>query len=162
MSNSVLLVLEDGKVTGEGVLYSIELARRMKCKLRIVMLCGSDSYLGAGRARRVLDRVANKARSRDLTVVADWRSGDKASELLKYLAAYPAHYGMVWGGHPEALKKIRLRRKDHWFNRVWPHIQCPVVVTTPRVRVLKNGKGGASGSPGGDCSGKAGGGTEKP
>ena len=70
----------------------------------------------------------------DRDVAIDIRSGDKASELLKYLALSAGMGTVVWGSDEAALKGPAEGLSRHWLSKVKTELHCPVV--TSRLRRL--------------------------
>jgi hypothetical protein len=132
VSKNILLLFEDGDVREESLHYAVELVRRMRCALQILVL------VGVGREHEIramnlrLDEVLGRCVPPGIDCRKEIRCGDKASELLKYLAVNAAVGTMVWGSDESALMEKGERKSRHWLSKVKTKLQCPVV--TSRVR----------------------------
>ncbi|MEW6443758.1 MAG: universal stress protein [bacterium] len=141
--NRTILVLLDGlPVRREAISYSVELARRVDARIQFLLLsrCASSEPVrpgaesaepgtridgaGAGfHAGAFLEEI------RRAGLEAEWesRSGDAASELLKYLAESQPFLAVVWGGGETYLRQKKALVRHHWLERVRGQIQCPLV-----------------------------------
>jgi hypothetical protein len=131
--NRFLVIFEDGSIREDAIHYAVELTRRMDGSLSVLILNDSESEHMAARHKREFDRVVQKLSWEGILGPADIRYGDKASELLKFIALAPAFHTLIWGGEDHVLKAYRSKKKGHWFAKVAKDVGCPIV--TP---VIKN------------------------
>ncbi len=131
----LLVIFEDGSIR-KGVLhYAVELARRMDGSLSVLILNDSQSEPMEARHRREFDNTVQKLSWEGIQGPADIRYGDKASELLKFIALAPPFHTLIWGGEDHVLKTHRLKKKGHWFTKIAKDVGCPIV--TPVIKSLQ-------------------------
>lgn len=150
MSRNVILVLTDDVHLTEGIpLYAWALAERSDADVHFLLLLRPDPYLPESngnitsvaanldelttRSQQLLSRYLEDTQARvgDVGVVqATVRVGDPASELLKFLAANPVPFCVVWGGNKDIFASGKLKKhSDHWLAKVQDSITCPVVAS---------------------------------
>jgi len=128
-----LVIFEDGIIRMDTILYALQLASRMEGSLSILMLSNQSEPDGQANAQKDLAEILEEISSGN-TVSFEVRSGDKASELLKYLALAPSFHTVVWGGEDRVLKEPRYGKKKHWFAEVAKKISCPIVTPVSKER----------------------------
>jgi len=141
MQPRVVLVFDELQPRPEALQYSMELARRMRCTLVLLMLLPHDwveaprSVSGTAIAQpapvdELFAPTVEAGRTAGLEVEALLRTGDPSSELLKYLAETRPIRTIVWGGRREAVERRERGRRPHWFVRMRSRVEAPVVVPT--------------------------------
>ena len=128
----ILLVLENGIAEEAKVRYAMELARRMDCRVSLLMLVPNETAGGNGEGQQVFSEAVKQLETEDLSGNHDIRYGDKASELIKYIAAAPTLAAIIWGSDGDIVTGRRRKKSEHWFEKVRPHIHAPIV--TPKTR----------------------------
>ncbi len=128
-----LVIFEDGSIREDALHYAVELTRRMDGSLSVLILNDSQSEYSEERHKWEFDTVVQKLSWEGIQGPADIRYGDKASELLKFIALAPSFHTLIWGGEDQVLKAQRPKKKGHWFAKVAKDVGCPIV--TP---VIKN------------------------
>jgi hypothetical protein len=128
---SILLLFEDGDVREESLRYSIELARRMGCNLRILMLLEArgEELIEVWKKRFI--ETLERCRPEDLEYEGEIRSGIKSSELLKFFAQTSPVSTVVWGSDEGVLTREG-ERKKHWFSLLRSKFQYPIVTSKAR------------------------------
>jgi|GEM_PF-643630 len=127
----ILVLLEEGFIREESVRYSIELARRLELPVALLMLVSDESnILQAEEAlvKRLMEPIV-QAR---IEVTKEVCSGDKATELLKYLAANSSLATIVWGSDTKMMGKLGSGKPHHWLNRLKGQFPCSIVSPVPR------------------------------
>ena len=138
----ILILLDSPEVRSEITSYSVELARRMRAKLYLLMLLRWETppHHGAGpgtleeqnalceRGERVLTACIDEIRCLGMEAVGMLRQGDPASELLKYLAESRPFQAVIWGGKEAFLRRKRIPIRGHWLERVREQLDCALVV----------------------------------
>ena len=125
---TILVVLEESGVDEESVRCALELAKRFAGRVEVLVLgispsdCAieSDSYVALRQA----------AQEEGVELVVGRRTGDKASELLKYLASHSHVRALVWGGDDAVLTATTTSRRRHWFGRMREQVECPIVTAS--------------------------------
>jgi hypothetical protein len=139
MQPRVVLVFDEPEPRPEALQYSMELARRMRCTLVLLMLLPHDAMDGSRRAvgstvgmqtpsDKLFAPAVEAGREAGLEVEALLKTGDPSSELLKYLAETRPIRTIVWGGRREAVERRDRGRRPHWFVRMRSRVEAPVVV----------------------------------
>jgi hypothetical protein len=131
-SKSILLLFEDGDIREESLLYSIELARRLDCALRVLVLMESAGDETEEAWKKRFNEIFERCRPADLQVQGEIRCGDKASELLKFLALTSMVGTVVWGSDESVLTGQGERKSKHWLSKVRTEFQCPIVTSKAR------------------------------
>ena len=85
LQKKILVLLEDGIIQEESVLYSIELARRLELPIALLMLVSDESDISEAEEVLVKELMEPIVQAQ-VEVSKEVCSGDKAAELLKYLA----------------------------------------------------------------------------
>jgi hypothetical protein len=127
---TILVVLEDVGVDEESVRCALELAKRFAGRVEVLVLGASESADAVESDSHAALRQAALEEGVDLIV--DQRSGDKASELLKYLAGHSHVRALVWGGDDAVLTATSTSRLRHWFGRIREQVECPIVTASRR------------------------------
>lgn len=129
----VLVLFEDGVIQKECILYSVELARRLKLPVALLMLVSADSY-AFGIERVLAEEILKPIELSQIEVTSDIRYGDKATELLKYLAASSSPAAIVWGSGRKPAGKHGVGKAQHWLNRLSSLLPCSIVSPVARNR----------------------------
>ena len=122
----ILVLLEEGIIRGESLLYSIELARRLNLPIAVLMLVSDESKVLVAEDMLVRELMEPIERAQ-IGVSREIRSGDKAAELLKYLAANSSPAAIVWGSDQKTVGKLGWRKPHHWLNRLAGLLPCSIV-----------------------------------
>jgi hypothetical protein len=130
-----LVIFEDGSIREDALHYAVELTRRMDGSLSVLILNDSQAERMEERHRREFDSVVKKLSWEGIQGPADIRYGDKASELLKFIALAPSFHTLIWGGEDHVLKAHRSKKRGHWFVKVAKDVGCPIV--TPVIKSLQ-------------------------
>jgi hypothetical protein len=128
-----LVIFEDGIIRRDTIFYALQLASRMEGSLYILMLSDESEPEVQAKAQEALAEMLEGI-SFGNRVSWEIRSGDKASELLKYLALAPPFHTVVWGGEDKVLKESRYGKKRHWFAEAAKKISCPIVTPVSKER----------------------------
>lgn len=132
----ILVLFEDGNIREESVLYSIELARRLKMPILLLMLL-TDASRASCSEKVLVKELLEPIRRAQIKVSKDIRCGDKATELLKYLAAHSALAVIVWGSDERMVGKLATGKHHHWLNKLKRMLPCSIVSPVPRDRNIK-------------------------
>ncbi|MBU0755416.1 MAG: hypothetical protein KJ645_09770 [Planctomycetes bacterium] len=130
-TNLILLIFEQDDYREESLRYSIMLAGRMASTLLVLVLRDHQDK-GDDRINRLVSKIPHDG----VTIRTEIRCGDKASELLKYVATIPPPTTVVWGSDESVLTSGSEKRTKHWFARFKSEFQCPIV--TSKARDLKS------------------------
>ena len=122
----ILVLLEDGIIQRESVLYSIELARRLELPVALLMLVSDESKMPEAEDVLVKDLLDSIVRA-GIDVSKDVCCGDKATELLKYLATNSNLATIVWGSDRKMVGKLGAGKSNHWLNRLKGLLPCSIV-----------------------------------
>jgi hypothetical protein len=122
----ILVLFEDGIVRKESFQYSIELARRLEIPVALLMLVSDESGIESADAvlERELQLLIEQA---GIDVSKEVRSGDKATELLKYLASDSSLAAIVWGSDREMVEKLGAGRQHHWLQKLAGVLPCSII-----------------------------------
>jgi hypothetical protein len=136
----ILLVLEDETFRLESVYYAVNLAKRTDCSVSVLMLI---EHSDANNARttdepEMVEDVIDMLKAEGVNAQGISRHGDKASGLLKHLAAYSSFEAIIWDGKDEITSKHSIKKPDHWLAKIRTTIQCPVV--SPAKKPITNRK----------------------
>ena len=132
----ILVLFEDCNIREESVLYSIELARRLQMPILLLMLIADASRTSCSEEVLVKELLEPIQRAR-IKVSKDIRYGDKATELLKYLAAHSGLAVIVWGSDERMVGKLGSGKPHHWLNKLTGMLPCSIVSPVPRNRNIK-------------------------
>lgn len=132
----ILVLFEDCNIREESVLYSIELARRLKMPILLLMLVAEASHAACSEEVLVKE-LLEPIRRAQIKVSKDIRCGDKATELLKYLAVHSALAVIVWGSDERMVGKLGAGKPHHWLNKLTGLLPCSIVSPIPRTRSVK-------------------------
>jgi hypothetical protein len=137
-----MLLFDSLAVRGEAVAYAIELAKRTKTDLvLLVLLAAEDCDLSEGREplaeqltllEKTLVAHIKRARAAGVSAEAVVKTGDRVSELVKFLAASRSFQTIVWGGHRELADASVQRKRAHWLMKIKDTVECPVVVPSAK------------------------------
>ena len=122
----ILVLLEDGIIREESVLYSIELARRLELPVALLMLVSDESNISEAEKVLVRELMEPIAQAR-VEVSKEVCSGDKATELLKYLATNSSLATIVWGSDRGMVGKLGVGKPHHWLKRMKGLLPCSIV-----------------------------------
>ena len=122
----VLVLFEDGVIKTESILYSVELARRLKLPVALLMLVSTE--LKTFDIENVLAReITERIEPAKIEATSEIRYGDKATELLKYLAANSNPAAIVWGSEREIVGQLGTGKPHHWLNKLSHLLPCSIV-----------------------------------
>ena len=138
MKPKIMVLFDSATIRREALQYSIELAKRMKSALILLMIlsfeiCGPnvndiEPMMEIGiEAKESLKKHAQIIRNEGIPVETVIRIGNPRSELVKYVAEAGRAEIIVWGARPDLMK-----RKNHWFVQMKDILECPVV--TPFIK----------------------------
>jgi hypothetical protein len=125
----ILLVMEDKTFRLESVYYTVNLAKRIDCSVSVLMLTehSDDKNAQIANKQPMIEGVIDMIKAEGVNTQGMSRHGDKASGLLKHLAAYSSFEAIIWGGKVEITSKHPIKKPDHWLAKIRTTIQCPVV-----------------------------------
>jgi hypothetical protein len=137
-----MLLSDSLTVRGDAVAYAIELAKRTNTDLVLLVLLSVDdhglSYNGHQFAEQLtrlekalLEHVA-QARAAGVSGEAIVKTGDRSSELVKFLAVSGSFQTIVWGGHRELADTSARGKRSHWLMKMKDTVECPVVVPSTK------------------------------
>ena len=138
----ILVIFEDGIIQDESVLYSVELARRLGLQIAFLMLISAESKLN-GVEDLLAEKLTDLIEKAQMEISSEIRCGDKATELLKYMAANSNPAAIVWGSDGNMVGKIGTGKSHHWLNKLSNLFPCSVVAPVAKKRKghLKLSKG---------------------
>lgn len=122
----ILVLFEEGIIRGESLLYSIELARRLNLPIAVLMLVSDESKVFVAEDSLVRELLKPIERAQ-IGVSKEIRYGDKATELLKYLASNSSPAAIVWGSDQKTVGKLGWRKPNHWLNKLSGLLPCSIV-----------------------------------
>jgi hypothetical protein len=130
----ILLVLEDNVFRAESIDYATNLAKRIDCSVSVLMLIDNpdDENSQLDSEQGVMDIILKMLNTSSVNAQGTIRHGDKASGLIKHLAAYSSFDAIIWGGKEEIVSKRNLKKPDHWLAKVRSTIRCPIVSPTKK------------------------------
>ncbi|MBF0103390.1 MAG: hypothetical protein HQK77_21015 [Desulfobacterales bacterium] len=128
-TGNLLIVFEDHIIRQESVRYGIELAHRMKCMIFLLMLL-SDKFSMDKEKQNQIDLMVHSIQESGIMASAKIRCGDKASELVKFLAESPAFTMVIWGSEKWFSSGKIPKLTQHWLAKVIDTIECPIVTPT--------------------------------
>jgi K+-sensing histidine kinase KdpD len=126
LQKKILVLLEDGVIQEESVLYSIELARRLELPIALLMLVSDESNISEAEEVLVKELMEPIVQAQ-VEVSKEVCSGDKATELLKYLATNSNLTTIVWGSDRRMVGKLGVGKPHHWLNRMKGLLPCSIV-----------------------------------
>jgi hypothetical protein len=132
----ILVLFEDCNIREESVLYSIELARRLEMPILLLMLLKDASRASCSEDVLVKELVEPIQQAR-IKVSKDIRYGDKATELLKYLAIHSSLAVIVWGSDEKMVGKLGVGKPHHWLNKLTGMLPCSIVSPIQRTKDIK-------------------------
>ena len=138
MKPRIMVLFDSASIRREALRYSIELAKRMKSSLILLMILSFEvcspnvnavePMMEIGiEANESLKKHAQIIRNEGIAVETAVRIGNPRSELVKYVAEAGRFEIIVWGATPGLMKK-----KNHWFVQIKNILECPVV--TPFIK----------------------------
>ena len=129
----ILVLFEDGITQDESVLYSVELARRLGLQIEFLMLISAEP-----KQDEVEDfpteNLTDLIEKAQMEVSSEIRYGDKATELLKYMAANSNPAAIVWGSDGNMVGKIGTGKSHHWLNKLSNLLPCSIVAPVAKNR----------------------------
>ncbi|MBN2242958.1 MAG: hypothetical protein JW793_09740 [Acidobacteria bacterium] len=135
----ILVLCEDCNIREESVLYSIELARRLEMPILLLMLVQEALRSSCPEEVLVKEFVEPIQKAR-IRVSKDIRyGGDKAAELLKYLAVHSGLAVIVWGSDERMIGKLGAGKTCHWLGKLTGMLPCSIVSPVPRTRGMRAG-----------------------
>jgi len=132
----ILVLFEEGIIRGESLLYSIELARRLNLPIAVLMLVSDESKVFVAEDLLVRELMEPIERAQ-IGVSREIRYGDKATELLKYLASNSSPAAIVWGSDQKTVGRLGWRKPHHWLNKLAGLLPCSIVAPISKNRVIK-------------------------
>lgn len=130
--NQILLVLEEGTWREESARYGLELAKRLRASLQILMLYRDRPPREPDTDNAIVRSLYQVALEEKVRITTTVRHGNKASELLKHMIEHRPIHTLVWGGDVEALSGTKSQRTKHWFSRIRNEVDCPVVTAAKK------------------------------
>jgi len=132
-------MMEDGAFRAESVCYAVNLAKRINCSISVLMVATNTDHEDESliHDQKVVKKVLDMINVEGVNTQSTVRYGDKASELLKHLAASPSFEAIIWGGEKKIVSGHNLKKPDHWLAKIEKTIQCPVVSPTKKRKNLK-------------------------
>jgi nucleotide-binding universal stress UspA family protein len=138
MKSKIMVLFNSATIRREALQYSIELAKRMKSALILLMILSFEicspnvndvePIMEMGmEAEESLKKHVQIIRDEGIPVETAVRIGNPRSELVKYVAEAGRFEIIVWGATPGLIKK-----KNHWFVQMKDILECPVV--TPFIK----------------------------
>ena len=132
----ILFLCEDCNIRKESVLYSIELARRLQMPILLLMLV-SDALQSSCSDDVLVKELMEPIQRARIRVSKDIRYGDKAAELLKYLAVHSGLAVIVWGSDERMVGNLGTGKTYHWLNKLKETLPCSIVSPIPRTKGVK-------------------------
>ncbi len=129
----ILVLFEDGVVREEPIAYAMELAKRLELPVEYLMLISNDSNV-SGAEDAIKKKLTAATRHVQPEADSEIRCGDKATELLKFLASNSKPETIIWGGDRQKVGKLGTGRPAHWLNRLSTRLPCSVVSPIPKTR----------------------------
>ncbi|MBF0224200.1 MAG: hypothetical protein HQK76_01980 [Desulfobacterales bacterium] len=129
-SGGILILFEDKKIRNESLLYGVELAKRMKSDVSILMLIDGVQKEESLLLNFKIDDIILKFKQELLKISITFTYGDKVSELFKFLAKNPRFKTLIWGGNEAFFSGRRPKPSQYWFSKVIDYIECPIVTPT--------------------------------
>lgn len=132
----ILFLCEDCNIREESVLYSIELARRLQMPILLLMLV-SDPLHAFCPDDVLVKELMEPIQQARIQVSKDIRYGDKATELLKYLAVHSGLAVIVWGSDERMVGNLGTGKPYHWLNKLKGTLPCSIVSPIQRTKDIK-------------------------
>jgi hypothetical protein len=132
----ILVLCEDCNIREESVLYSIELARRLEMPILLLMLV-QEALRSSCPEDVLVKELMEPIQQARIRVSKDVRYGDKAAELLKYLAVHSGLAVIVWGSDERMVGELGAGKTYHWLNKLTGMLPCSIVSPIPRSKVKK-------------------------
>lgn len=133
----ILVLFEDHVVRQESVQYSIELAQRMGMPVALLMLISNESDASSSEDVQV-KKLLEPFQRAQISVSEEIRYGDKATELLKYLAVNSSPAVIVWGSDEKMVGKLGAGKPHLWLNKMTELLPCSIVSPISRKKVIGN------------------------
>ncbi|MBN2322029.1 MAG: hypothetical protein JXR49_23330 [Acidobacteria bacterium] len=132
----ILVLFEDCNIREESVRYSIELARRLEMPILLLMLA-TDALRASCSEDVLVKELLEPIQQARIKVSKDIRYGNKATELLKYLAVHSSLAVIVWGSDERMVGKLGSGKPHHWLNKLTGMLPCSIVSPIPRTKDIK-------------------------
>jgi len=126
---TIMLLFEDGKIRQESLLYGVELAKRMKNNLTLLLLMTDGELLDKNGLEERFRASIDFIRREGIRVSGEIRYGDKTSEFLKFLALGNDPSAIIWGSNAKVITDCG-RKPGHWFIKAAKHVRCSIVSPT--------------------------------
>ena len=143
MQQRILVLFEQELVSQAALRSARELALRLGASVTLLMLIAmsfGDRLLLSSKRRTIrqveervgqrLDQLKGLYLADGIQVDTDWRLGDPAEELLKFLAERPPFQALIWGSHSGSGDRLPAPR--HWLGRLSATFECPVLKVTAK------------------------------
>jgi hypothetical protein len=127
----VLVLFEDGIVREESILYAFELAKRLDLPVAFLMLVSDESGI-PGMKEALAKKLIRTMDRTQMEASCDIDHGDKATQLLKYLAGHSTPAAIIWGSDERRIARSGPGRQHHWLNRLSAVLPCSIVSPTPK------------------------------
>lgn len=126
---TIMLLFEDGKIRQESLLYAVELAKRMKNSLSLLLLMTDGELFGKNAIEEQFCASMDFIRREGVPASGEIRYGDKTSEFLKFLAMGNDPSAIIWGSNAKVITD-RGKKPGHWFTRAAEQVRCSIVSPT--------------------------------
>lgn len=127
----VLVLFEDGIIREESILYAFELAKRLDLPVAFLMLIPDESGI-PGTRELLAKKLIHPVDRTQLKTCCEIDHGDKATKLLKYLAANSTPAAIIWGSDKQRIERSGVGRPHHWLNRLSGVLPCSIVSPIPK------------------------------
>lgn len=129
----ILVLFEDGVIREESILYAFELGKRLELPVAFLMLVSDESNM-AGAEDALTKKLSGPGEPAQPETTREIRFGDKATELLKYLAAGSTPAAIIWGSERGTIGKLGTGKPHHWLNKLSNLLPCSIVSPIPKNR----------------------------
>ena len=126
---TIMLLFEDGKIRQESLLYAVELAKRMKNSLSLLLLMTDGEWFDKNVLEEQFRASIDFIHREGVGASGEIRYGDKTSEFLKFLAVGNDPSTIIWGSNAKVITD-RGKKPGHWFSRAAEHVRCSIVSPT--------------------------------
>jgi len=149
----VVVLVDSPQIRTEALEYSVELARRLKATLFLLVLLpfemsGEPStdvrsiFTLGERARNALNQYTRRIEQSGLPVDGAVRIGNPRSEWIKFAAESGPFETIIWGGWSDPRTK-----KHHWLDSVPDDLKSPIWVPSVRGNRKKTDRASAQPAP---------------
>ena len=127
----VLVLFEDGIVREESIVYAFELAKRLDLRVAFLMLVSDESSI-SGIKEVLAKKLIHPINRTQLKTACEIDHGDKATQLLKYLASDSTPAAIIWGSDKRMIERSGAGKPHHWLNRLSGVLPCSIVSPVPK------------------------------